>query len=167
MVKGVRFISHYRVEPVTPANPTQTLLVVEDSDEDFVAFERIVRRSSFTCPIYRCDDGDQALDFLLHTGEYTNPDSVPRPSLILLDLNLPGTDGREVLGEVKQHEDLKTIPILVFTTSSNPKDIEICYEKGVNGYIIKPIDIQKLTRTIQLIVEYWFEAITLPYPLEL
>ncbi len=152
---------------MTLDHPIQNLLVVEDSDEDFAAFERIVRRSSFTSPIYRCGDGDQALDFLQRTGDYANPDLVPRPSLILLDLNLPGTDGREVLGEVKQNEDLKTIPILVFTTSSNPRDIETCYEKGVNGYIIKPIDIRKLTRTIQLIVEYWFEATTLPYPLEL
>ncbi len=167
MVKVVRFISPCRVKPVPPAHPTHTLLVVEDSDEDFAAFERIVRRLSFTHPIYRCGDGDQALDFLHRTGDYADPDRVPRPSLILLDLNLPGTDGREVLGEVKQHEDLKTIPIVVFTTSSNPRDIETCYKQGVNGYIIKPIDIQKLTRTIQLIVEYWFEAVTLPYPLEL
>lgn len=147
-------------------NHTQALLVIEDSDEDFEAFGRIMRKSSVANPIYRCIDGDDALDFLYHTGEYINLAKAPRPSIILLDLNLPGTDGREVLEQLKQDDDFKTIPVIVFTTSSNPKDIEVCYQYGVNGYILKPIDVKKLTRTLQVFIDYWFEAVLLPDAVE-
>jgi CheY-like chemotaxis protein len=141
---------------------TQPLLLVEDSDEDFETFRRMMRKVSFTNPIYRCADGDEALDFLYHTGNYIDSAQAPRPAIILLDLNLPGTDGREVLAQIKQDDALKTIPVVVFTTSSNPKDIETCYRYGVSGYIIKPINISILTRTIQIFIEYWFEVVMLP-----
>jgi len=144
------------------SNPTQPLLVVEDSDEDFEAFGRMLRKAAIANPIYRCTDGDEALDFLYHTGEYIDFGKAPRPGIILLDLNLPGTDGREVLEKIKQDEILKVIPVVVFTTSSNPKDIEVCYRYGVNGYILKPIDIKQLMRTIQVLIDYWFEAVVLP-----
>ena len=147
-------------------NHTQALLVIEDSDEDFEAFGRIMRKSSVTNPIYRCIDGDDALDFLYHTGEYIDLAKAPRPSIILLDLNLPGTDGREVLEQLKQDDEFKTIPVVVFTTSSNPKDIEVCYQYGVNGYILKPIDVNKLTRTLQVFIDYGFEAVLLPDAVE-
>lgn len=140
---------------------TQALLVIEDSDEDFEAFGRMLRYSSIVNPIYRCTDGDDALDFLYRTGEYIDANT-PRPAIILLDLNLPGTDGREVLEQIKQDDDLKIIPVVVFTTSSNPKDVEVCYRYGVNGYIVKPININKLMRTVQIFIEYWFEAVLLP-----
>ena len=141
---------------------TQPLLVIEDSDEDFEAFGRMMRKSSVGNPIYRCIDGDDALDFLYHTGEYVDSARAPRPAIILLDLNLPGTDGREVLEQIKKDEELKTIPVVVFTTSSNPKDIEVCYRYGVNGYIVKPIDIKKLMKTLQVFIDYWFESVILP-----
>lgn len=144
------------------SNQTQSLLLVEDSDEDFEAFGRIVRKSSFTNPIYRCTNGDDALDFLYHTGKYADFNKTTRPGIILLDLNLPGTDGREVLEQIKQDNTLKTIPVIVFTTSSNPKDIDACYQYGANGYIIKPIDVKKLVKAIQTFVDYWFEVTTLP-----
>jgi CheY-like chemotaxis protein len=143
-------------------NPTQPLLVVEDSDEDFEAFGRMLRQSSIPNPIYRCTDGEDALEFLYHTGQYIDSVKAPRPGIILLDLNLPGTDGREVLEQIKQDNDLKVIPVVVFTTSSNPKDIEVCYRYGVNGYILKPINIKQLMRTIQVLIDYWFETVVLP-----
>lgn len=144
------------------AGSTQPLLVIEDSDEDFTAFERILRKASINNAVYRCVDGDEALDFLRHNGQYQDKTKAPRPGIILLDLNLPGTDGREVLEQIKQDSKLKMIPVVVFTTSANPKDIEVCYQYGVNGYILKPIDVKKLMRTIQVLIEYWFEAVILP-----
>lgn len=144
------------------ANSTQPLLLIEDSDEDFETFQRMMRKWCATAPIYRCIDGDEALDFLYHTGEYIDSAKAPRPAIILLDLNLPGTDGREVLEQIKQDDDLKTIPVVVFTTSSNPKDIEACYQYGANGYILKPININKLMKTLQVLIDYWFETVTLP-----
>lgn len=141
----------------------EPLLLVEDSDEDFAAIVRILSQSCINIPLYRCTDGDQALDFLYRTGEYTDPKTAPRPALILLDLNLPGTDGREVIQEIKQDDSLKIIPVVVFTTSANPKDIETCYRNGANGYIVKPIDLDKLRKTVRLLIDYWFEAVILPH----
>lgn len=143
-------------------NLTEPLLVIEDSDEDFAALRRMLQKSDVANPIYRCTDGDEALDFLYHAGEYTDTGKAPRPSIILLDLNLPGTDGREVLEQIKQDDELKIIPVVVLTTSSNPKDIEVCYRYGVNGYILKPIDVKRLMKNIQVIIDYWFEVVMLP-----
>lgn len=95
---------------------TQPILVIEDSDEDFEALQRMMRHQQVVNPIFRCTDGDDALDFLYHTGAYQEPQFAPRPSFILLDLNLPGTDGREVLEQIKQDQNLKKIPVVVFTT---------------------------------------------------
>jgi CheY-like chemotaxis protein len=144
------------------SNLTQSLLVVEDSDEDFEALRRLMGQSAVKTPVYRCLDGDEALDFLNHTGEYCDRAQAPRPSVILLDLNLPGTDGRDVLKQIKQNSELQIIPVVVFTTSSNPKDIEVCYQYGVSGYIIKPIDVDKLKKGIQTFIDYWFQTVILP-----
>lgn len=140
----------------------QTLLVIEDSDEDFEALGRLMRQSSVLHPVHRCLDGDEALDFLYHKGKYGESLPVPRPSIILLDLNLPGTDGREVLELIKQDDSLKTIPVVVFTTSSNPKDIETCYQYGASGYILKSMDINQLKKKIQNFLKYWLETVILP-----
>ncbi|BAY92156.1 MULTISPECIES: response regulator [unclassified Tolypothrix] len=143
-------------------NATQPLLVVEDSDEDFSTFQRLLQREGVVNPIYRCITGDQALDFLYQTGSYCNPDIAPRPAVILLDLNLPGTDGREVLQEIKQDEVLKKIPVVIMTTSSNPKDIEICYSYSISSYIVKPLEIDRLTETVQTFIKYWLDIVVLP-----
>jgi CheY-like chemotaxis protein len=146
----------------SPTRQTPLLLIVEDSDEDFEALQRFLGRSSMTIPIQRCVNGEQALAFLYRTGSYGDRQSAPRPGLIILDLNLPGTDGREVLRRIKEDHKLKMIPVVVFTTSNNPKDIEVCYQYGVNSYIVKPINFAQLKRDIQMLVEYWFEITTLP-----
>ncbi|MEM9541655.1 MAG: response regulator [Cyanobacteria bacterium P01_E01_bin.42] len=133
------------------------LLVAEDSDEDFVVLQRFMKRLEVQALIYRCADGDEVLDFLYHEGDYRDTLVAPRPSTILLDLNLPGLDGRELLEQLKQDESLKEIPIVIFTTSSNPQDIEWCYQRGANGYLIKPVNSSELQKTIRAFVEYWLE----------
>ena len=140
----------------------EPLLIAEDSDEDFEALKRLMKRMAVQNPIYRCTDGDEVLDFIYQEGEYENSGSAPRPSIILLDLNLPGIDGRDILDRLKHDSNFKEIPIVVFTTSSNPRDIDLCYEKGANGYLIKPMDSDELKRTIQAFVDYWLEANTPP-----
>lgn len=139
----------------------QPLLIVEDSDEDFAALTRIITKISTSNPIYRCEDGEEALDFLYREGLYADK-TAPRPSLIVLDLNLPGTDGREVLTALKKDRDLQTIPVVILSTSSNPKDINACYRQGVSGYIIKPMDTQRLNKLVENFLSYWFEAVELP-----
>jgi CheY-like chemotaxis protein len=147
---------------VSPVRQTPPILIVEDSNEDFEAIQRFLQRSPIAIPIQRCVNGEQALAFLYRTGSYVNRQIAPRPGLIVLDLNLPGTDGREVLRQVKQDDNLKTIPVVVFTTSDNPKDIEDCYQYGVNSYIVKPINFAQLKRDVQTLVDYWFAVTTLP-----
>ena len=138
------------------------LLVVEDSNEDFKMLQRLMRRMHVTNPIYRCVDGDEMLKFLYQQGNYQNTEVAPRPSVILLDLNLPGLDGRELLGRLKQDGSFKEIPIVVFTTSSNPSDIDLCYQKGANGYLVKPMDSQQLHKLVRAFVDYWLEVNTPP-----
>jgi CheY-like chemotaxis protein len=113
-------------------------------------------------PIARCVDGDDALDRLFQRGMYSAPATLPIPSLILLDLNLPATDGREVLEMIKRDETLKSIPVVILTTSSNPKDIEECYRNGANSYLLKPVNLQQFTHQLKLMYDYWFNAVLLP-----
>lgn len=141
------------------------LLIIEDSDEDFEALGRIINLvSTFALKIDRCIDGDDALDFLNRVGEYQDAIDLFYPDLILLDLNLPGTDGREILVTIKQSETLKKIPIVVFSTSSNPKDIAACYQSGANSYLLKPMNINELKESVRMMLDYWFKATVLPNP---
>jgi CheY-like chemotaxis protein len=142
----------------------QTVLLVEDSPEDFEITLRGLQRTGLANPIHRCADGDEALDYLLHRGLYAHPDSAPRPGVILLDLNLPGTDGREVLSEIKANEELRTIPVVVLTTSSDERDIAACYEAGANSYVRKPVDLAGFMQAIQQLADFWFGITILPHP---
>ncbi|MEG3435711.1 response regulator [Pannus brasiliensis CCIBt3594] len=142
---------------------TKIILAVEDSDEDFAAFTRVLKDfPQNNISIRRARDGDEALDYLYYRGEYEDPARAPRPSLILLDLNLPGTDGREVIEEIKRDQELKKLPVVVLTTSSSPKDVQTCYSYGVNSYLIKPIGVEELKSTIRAFLNYWFAAVVLP-----
>lgn len=141
----------------------QYLLVAEDSDEDFAVFQRFIRRLEVQTPIHRCIDGDEVLDFLYKEGAYQNSARTAQPSVILLDLNLPGLDGRELLKKLKQDETLKKIPIVVFTTSSNPDDVELCYRSGANGYLIKPVGASELQKTVQAFADFWLTTNTPPH----
>lgn len=143
--------------------PLSSLLVIENSDEDFETLSRIINRvSTVSISVHRCIDGDDALDFLNRAGEYSNIDDLLTPGLIILDLNLPGTDGREVLIALKQSQTLKTIPVVVLSTSSNPKDIAACYQSGVNSYMLKPMNIDALKDSVQILLDYWFKITVLP-----
>jgi CheY-like chemotaxis protein len=145
-----------------PETLSQPILLVEDSPEDFETTERAFRRSGLKNPIYRCADGDEALDFLHRRGQYSDPDKAPRPGVILLDLNLPGTDGREVLSEIKNDPGLKQIPVIVLTTSKDERDVEVCYRCGANSYIQKPVDLDGFMKAIERLNDYWFEVVILP-----
>ena len=141
---------------------SQVILIVEDSPEDYEATERGLRGSGLANPIFHCEDGDEALDFLLRRGKYSDPEKSPRPGIILLDLDLPGTDGREVLSEIKKDDDLKKIPVVVLTTSSDERDVVQCYENGASSYIVKPVSFSGFMEAIQRLKDYWFEIVVLP-----
>lgn len=141
------------------ATGSQIILIVEDSDDDYLAMLRAFKKAHLANPIQRCTNGDQALDYLFRRGEFPE---APRPSLILLDLNLPGTDGREVLRIVKTNPDLKKIPVVVLTVSSASEDIERCYKEGANTYIQKPVNFERFIHAVARLEEYWFEVSILP-----
>ena len=135
-----------------------SLMIIEDSQEDYHAMERILKRKSFMYPVSHLDDGDAAITHFDNFAHAT--DTAPIPTLILLDLNLPGTDGREILQKLKSNEETRFIPVVITTTSANPRDITYCYEQGANGYFVKPVDFERLQYGLETIIDYWFDIIT-------
>lgn len=140
------------------------ILIVEDSDEDFFATTRAFKKAKLSNPVVRCEDGDEALDYLLQTGRFADKGLSPRPAIVLLDLNLPGTDGREILKEMKDNPELKDIPVIVMTTSSNDWDVNKCYKYGANSYVLKPISFEGYINAVQKLNDYWFNIVLLPKP---
>jgi CheY-like chemotaxis protein len=140
----------------------QLILIVEDNDDDYIATMRAFKKANLANPVQRCTNGDQALDYLMQRGEFSDPAKAPRPSIILLDLNLPGTDGREVLRAIKVEQDLMTIPVVVLTTSGAEQDIERCYAAGANSYVQKPVDFEGFIRAIAMLSDYWLNVSVLP-----
>lgn len=143
-------------------NESQTILIVEDSDDDFFATMRAFKKSNLANPVQRCTNGDQALDYLFRRGEFSAPGKAPRPGLVLLDLNLPGTDGRSVLRTIKATPDLLKIPVVVLTTSNAEQDIEKCYAAGANSYVQKPVDFEGFIRATARLSDYWLNISILP-----
>jgi len=141
--------------------PLKPVLVVEDSAEDFTALGRAFRKNALRNPVLRCEDGDQALAYLQGYGKAVGwPATLP--AIVLLDLNLPGTDGRAVLNILKKDLLLHTIPVIVFSTSSSSRDIDDCYQLGANSYLTKPIEYAVLEEKIRLTISYWLDASELP-----
>ncbi len=138
------------------------ILIVEDNDYDFDQTVRAFQASRMANPIFRCVNGDDALDFLYRRGEYSDPASAPRPSIVLLDLKLPGTDGYEVLEIVKADPELRSIPVVMLTTSEDERDIQACYRAGANTYIRKPVTFDGYLEAVQRLEQYWFQIAVLP-----
>ena len=107
-------------------------------------------------------DGEELMDYLLRRGQYEDPSDSPRPGLILLDLNMPRKDGREALEEIKAHPSLRSIPIVVLTSSKAEEDILRSYDLGVSSYLVKPVTFDKLIDLIQGMGRYWLEIVELP-----
>ncbi|MCP4271342.1 MAG: response regulator [Gammaproteobacteria bacterium] len=138
------------------------IMLVEDCPEDYETTVRAFKETGLSNHVIHCKDGDDALDYLFNRDRYSDPAKFPRPAIILLDLNLPGTDGREVLSEIKRDESLRKIPVVVLTTSSDEMDIDRCYSAGANSYILKPVDLDSFFDTIKRFKDYWFKVCILP-----
>ncbi len=138
------------------------ILLVEDSDEDYETIRRAFSQINLGNTLIRSEDGDQALDYLFHRGRYENPEAWPRPALILMDLNLPGTDGRAVLAQIKGDPDLRQIPVVVMTTSSDERDIAWSYAAGANSFIQKPLSFAGVVDAMKRVKEYWFDLVLFP-----
>lgn len=139
------------------------ILLIEDNQDDYEAAVRSLKKNHFLNPVQWCKNGQEALDYLYRKGEYENNADVKTPDLILLDLNMPGVDGRQVLRQLKEDPQKRSIPVVILTTSKDSKDVDRCYEMGASTYIQKPVDFEGLTQAIRTMKDYWFGVAILPH----
>jgi CheY-like chemotaxis protein len=145
-----------------PQPELPTILLVEDNIDDYDATIRSFKAAHLHNPVHWCRTGADALDYLKGAGIYALKPAGPRPALVLLDLNMPGMDGKQVLTTIKRAPALKRIPIVILTTSSDERDVTQCYELGASTYIQKPVDFDALIAAVRRIKEYWFGVALLP-----
>jgi len=139
-----------------------TILMADDDPDDCMLAQEALAESRLANDLHIVSDGEELMDYLYQRGKYSVPGSAPRPSLILLDLNMPKKDGREVLNELKSDPHLRQIPVLVLTTSQAEEDILRSYYLGANSYITKPVTFSSLIEVMQTLSKYWFEIVELP-----
>jgi CheY-like chemotaxis protein len=131
------------------------VLLIEDDLVDVKTIRRAFQQHKLTNPLYVCSNGAEALSFLRHEGTYSDPASLPRPGVILLDVNMPVMNGIEFLREMKTDPAIKQIPVIVLTTSREDSDRIRSYELGVAGYIVKPADFPKFLEAIKIFDLDW------------
>jgi CheY-like chemotaxis protein len=139
-----------------------TILVADDDPDDRQMTKEALEENYLINDLRFVVDGEDLMHYLNRDGKYTDPQSSPRPGLILLDLNMPKKDGREALKEIKNHPTLKRIPVIVLTTSKTEEDILRSYNLGVNCFITKPVSFRDLIDVTKSIGQYWFEIVELP-----
>lgn len=135
------------------------ILIVEDNPGDARLIKEVLNGNKIYNKLHMVKDGVEAMNFLRKQEEYA---AAPRPDLILLDLNLPKKDGREVLAEIKDDENLKRIPVVIMTTSQAEEDVIKSYSLHANCYITKPLDFNQFIKVVQSIEEFWFTLVKLP-----
>ena len=143
-------------------NPVEILLV-EDNPADAELTLRALREHHLANHIQVVKDGAEALDFLFATGSYADRQEETSPKVILLDLKLPKVDGLEVLRRIKAHNQTKTIPVVVLTSSQEQRDLVSSYELGVNSYIVKPVEYEKFEQSVKELGLYWLLLNKFPY----
>lgn len=142
-----------------PVFETIDILIVEDNPGDARLIKEVLNHNKVYSSLYVVNDGVEAMDFLHNEGRFG---SFPKPDLIILDLNLPKKDGREVLAEIKSDEELKHIPVVIMTISQAEEDILMTYKLHANCYIAKPIDLNEFIKVVKSIEDFWFSVVKLP-----
>ncbi len=141
---------------------TVTILMADDDEDDYMLVREALAESRLAIDLRIVRDGEELMDYLYRHGQYADPDVSPYPGLILLDLNMPKKDGREALKEIKNDPELRSIPVVVLTTSKAEEDIYRTYNLGANSFIIKPVTFAALVEVMKAIGKYWFEIVELP-----
>jgi CheY-like chemotaxis protein len=139
-----------------------TILLADDDEEDRAMTISALRERRVANEIRCVGDGEELSDYLFNRGKYASVDDHPKPGLILLDLNMPKKDGREVLAEIKADSGLRSIPVVVLTTSKAEEDIARTYDLGVNSFITKPVTFDGLVQAMDAFSRYWLEIVELP-----
>ena len=138
------------------------ILMAEDDADDRLLVKDALSECGMGDNLRFVEDGEDLMDYLLRRGEHMAPDAAPRPGLILLDLNMPRKDGREVLREIRAHPELRRIPVIAFTTSKADTDIGALYDLGANSFICKPVAFEALVNVMTTLSRYWFGIVELP-----
>lgn len=139
-----------------------TILIADDDNDDRMLIKEALIESRLKNGLRFVEDGEQLMDYLLNRGEYKDKEKNPSPGLILLDLNMPKKDGREALREIKADPALRSIPVIVLTTSKAEEDIIKTYNLGVNSFITKPVSFSALVDIMKTLNKYWLEIVELP-----
>jgi CheY-like chemotaxis protein len=142
-----------------PSDHANQILLVEDSPSDAALTRKALARGRIRSELHHVKDGLQCMQFLRKEGAYAG---VPRPDLILLDLNMPRMDGREALREIKSDVRLARIPVVVLTTSGEESDVFAAYDAHTNAYVVKPVDLNRFFDAVSQIEHFWFESVRLP-----
>lgn len=142
-----------------------TILLADDDEEDRAMTISALREHRVANDIRCVADGEELCDYLFRRGAYAGVDSAPQAGLILLDLNMPKKDGREVLAEIKADAELRSIPVVVLSTSKAEEDIARTYDLGVNSFITKPVTFDGLVQAMDAFSRYWLEIVELPVDL--
>jgi len=138
------------------------ILLVDDDPGDQELTRRALMEDVIKIDLRVVNDGEEAMDYLKRRGQYQDRATSPRPDLILLDLNMPKMDGKQVLKEMHKDPSLSELPVVVLTTSKQDQDILCSYKLGCNSFITKPVDIGKFIVAIRQLGEYWFRLVALP-----
>ena len=141
------------------SNHTFTILLIEDNAADARLVQEALAENKLLLDVQIAPDGEQAMARLLRQGEYRD---TPRPDLILLDLNLPGMDGKEVLHQIKHHPDLKRIPVVILSTSNADRDIVQTYNLSANAYVVKPLDFEQFMHIVRSTTQFWLTVAVIP-----
>ncbi|MEL6923593.1 MAG: response regulator [Bacteroidota bacterium] len=139
-----------------------TILIADDDEEDRLLTQEALQECEFPNVLVFAENGEEALDYLMLRGKFSERKKHQLPHLILLDLNMPRKDGREVLTEIRSNPLLKSIPVVALTTSSAPEDIRKMYTLGVNSYITKPVTFDELVAAMRSLKQYWYDVVSLP-----
>ena len=139
-----------------------TILMADDDQDDCLLVKDAFKESRLANDLRFVEDGEDLLDYLYHRGKHAGVSSSPRPGLILLDLNMPRKDGREALRDIKSDPDLRSIPVVVLTTSKQEEDIYRSYNLGASSFITKPVTFEGLVEVMKSLGKYWLEIVELP-----
>ncbi len=142
--------------------PVHAILLVEDNPADVKITQRAIRESALPVELLVVRDGQEAVDYLLRQGSHAQDDGWRSPDLILLDLNLPRLNGRQVLERIRATPALRAVPVIVLTTSNRLEDVREMYAAGANTYIVKPPDFARFVQVLQTIQHYWLDTALLP-----
>ena len=144
-----------RGDPAKDEIPGWTILMADDDPDDYLLVKEALEKAGFRGDLRLVSDGEELMDYLQGCSRFANEEVARRPSLILLDLNMPRKDGRDTLREIKSHPDLKTIPVAVFTTSEDVDDMTACYDAGADLYVTKPNSFESLVETMAALGKDW------------